>query len=129
MTETAKTIAGGCFCGALRYTLDDRAYRIGNCHCTMCRRVHAAPFVTWLVVPVERFRYTRGAPDVLRSSADGTRYYCAKCGTHIGCALGSHPESIDITLGSLDDPTRFAPQVDVFTDTQLEWTRHRTGVE
>jgi hypothetical protein len=120
-------IEGGCFCGALRYALDERAYRVGNCHCTMCRRVHAAPFVTWLVVPTGSFRYTRGAPTVLQSSADGTREYCAHCGTHIACALKSHPESVDITLGSLDDPSRFEPEVDVHTDTQLAWTRHANG--
>jgi hypothetical protein len=120
-------IEGGCFCGSLRYALDERSYRTANCHCTMCRRVHAAPFVTWLVVPTVSFRYTRGAAKVLRSSADGSRQFCADCGTHVACLLASHPESIDITLGSLDDPSRFTPEIDVYTDTQLPWTRHLTG--
>ena len=46
-------IEGGCFCKRIRYAIDDGEYLTANCHCTMCRRVHAAPYVTWLVVPVE----------------------------------------------------------------------------
>ena len=33
---------GGCFCGAIRYVIDDNDYGSGNCHCTMCRRTSGA---------------------------------------------------------------------------------------
>ena len=120
-------IAGGCFCGSLRYSIQRGDYVTANCHCTMCRRVHAAPFVTWLVVPVAQFAYTHGKPTTLASSAGGTRYFCDRCGTHIACVNVSHPDVVDVTLGSLDVPDAFAPTLDVFTDTQLAWTtRHAT---
>src|SRR4051794_40819330 len=114
-------IEGGCFCGALRFAIETGEYVTANCHCSMCRRVHAAPFVTWLVVPVERFGYTRGAPHALASSSEGTRYFCDRCGTHVACVNAVHPEVVDVTLGSLDAPEAFAPTLDVFTDTQLAW--------
>lgn len=47
-------IEGGRFCRRIRYAIDDGTYTAANCHCTMCRRIHAAPYVTWLVVPVVR---------------------------------------------------------------------------
>ena len=119
------SIDGGCFCGAVRFAIDAGAYLTVNCHCTMCRRVHAAPYVTWLVVPVERFRYTRGAPAELQSSADGTRYFCNRCGTHVGCVNASHPEYYDVSLCSLDAPDAFAPTREFFADTRLPWVaRH-----
>ena len=120
------TIDGGCFCGALRYAIEQGDYLTANCHCTMCRRVHAAPYVTWLVVPVERFRYTAGAPTELESSAGGTRYFCGRCGTHVACVNASHPEVIDVTLGSLDAPDRFVPTLDAYADTRLPWV-HGVG--
>ncbi len=116
-------IEGGCFCRKVRYAIDDGAYLSVNCHCTMCRRVHAAPYVTWLVVPAERFRYLTAAPTRLASSADGTRYFCAACGTHVACVNASHAEIIDVTVGSLDTPERFAPTRDVFGDTRLAWAQ------
>jgi len=115
------TIDGGCFCGALRFAIESGDYVTANCHCTMCRRVHAAPYVTWLVVPVARFRYTQGAPAELASSADGTRYFCSRCGTHVACVNASHPDVIDVTLGSLDAPAAFAPTIDAYADTRLPW--------
>jgi hypothetical protein len=113
-------IEGACFCGAVRYGIDDHPYRAVNCHCTMCRRVHAAPYVTWLVVPANRFRYLRTdglAP--LQSSAAGTRYHCTRCGTHVACVNSGHPDIVDVALGSLDDPARFTASFEVFTDTRL----------
>jgi len=112
-------IEGGCFCKRIRYAIDDGVYLSANCHCTMCRRVHAAPYVTWLVVPVDRFRYTGELPATLASSADGTRYFCRACGTHLACVNASHPEIVDVTVGSLDAPEAFVPTLEVFADTRL----------
>lgn len=115
-------IEGGCFCRQIRYAIDDGTYTAANCHCTMCRRIHAAPYVTWLVVPAERFRYTGELPARLVSSPGGSRDYCPSCATHITCVNASHPDRIDVAVGSLDSPESFKPVVDVFTDTRLPWT-------
>ena len=114
-------IRGGCFCGAIRYELDDGDYLTANCHCTMCRRPSAAPFVTWVVVPTNAFRYTRGEAKVLHSSANGTRYFCADCGSPLACTLRDRQGEIDITTGSLDDPNAFPPRLAVHEDTKLTW--------
>lgn len=112
---------GGCFCGHIRYRIDGDPLRVVNCHCTMCRRTSAAPFVTWLVVKKSAFNLTANAPKQLQSSDEGARYFCPNCGTPITCDLTTHPELIDVTLGSLDDPTPFEPDLDVFEDTRLPW--------
>ncbi len=114
-------IEGGCFCGAIRYQIDDGQYLTANCHCTMCRKTSAAPFVTWLVVPTGSFHYSKGKPEVLNSSDTGTRYFCSRCGTPVACVNSAHPDNIDITTGSLDAPEDYAPTVAVFEDTKLPW--------
>jgi hypothetical protein len=120
-------IEGGCFCKRIRYAIDDGAYVCANCHCTMCRRAHAAPFVTWLVVPLKHFRYTGAAPTRFASSSDGTRFFCPTCGTHVACVNASHPEVVDVTVGSLDAPEAFKPTLDVYTDTRLAWVPPAAG--
>ena len=114
-------INGGCFCGAIRYAIEDGDYIVANCHCTMCRKTSAAAFVTWIVVPQSQFQYTKGTPETLQSSKSGTRYFCGTCGTPILCSNSDHPKQVDITTGSLDDPGRFPPKYAVFEDTKLEW--------
>ena len=120
-------ITGGCFCGAVRYQIEQGSYTAANCHCTMCRRIHAAPYVSWLVVPIQKFSYQKGEPAQLNSSVFGRRYFCTHCGTHLACINESYPEIIDITIGSLDAPESFNPTMDVFEDTRLNWVKHHAN--
>ena len=112
-------IEGGCFCTKIRYAIDDGAYPSANCHCTMCRRIHAAPYVTWLAVPAARFRYSKGTPARIASSTNGSRYYCSACGSHLACTNTSHPERIDVSVGTLDAPEAQRPTRDVVVDARL----------
>ena len=116
-----KQIEGGCFCGSIRYTFEESDYPSGNCHCSMCRRTSAAPFVSWLVVPLNEFEYTKGKPKTLESSSHGTRYFCEECGTPVACILEKDPENIDVTICSLDQPENFEPKADIYLDTKLPW--------
>ncbi|MFP6816334.1 MAG: GFA family protein [Pseudomonadales bacterium] len=116
-------IEGGCFCGEVRYQLEDGDYRAGHCHCTMCRRTSGAAFVTWLVAPISGFKYTGAEPTLLQSSEHGNRYFCGKCGTPVVCINDTHPDDVDITVGSLDDPEAVNPGFEFYTDTRLSWVR------
>ena len=114
-------IEGGCFCGAIRYVVEGGNYLVANCHCSMCRKTSAAAFVTWMVVPTDSFRYVEGEPKVLRSSENGTRQFCSSCGTPVACINSTHPEQIDVTIGSLDSPEDYPPTMAVHEDTKLPW--------
>lgn len=113
---------GGCFCGQVRYEFEgDEKIPCADCHCTLCRRTSGAPYVSWLVVPEADFQYTGAAPKTIQSSANGTRFFCENCGTHVACMLSTHPEVVDLTLGSLDNPEAFTPIHTVFEDTRLSF--------
>ena len=114
-------IEGGCFCGQIRYAIEHGDYRVANCHCSMCRKTSAAAYVTWLVVPRRDFAYTQGTPSVLQSSAHGTRHFCQQCGTPLVFFETDRPDTLDVTVGSLDQPESFAPQKNVFEETRLSW--------
>ena len=117
-------IEGGCFCGNIRYAIaqpSESPYIVANCHCSMCRRISAAPFVTWMVVPKTAFNYTQGVPKTLHSSAKGTRYFCDNCGTPIACILADQAHDIDIPTGSLDRPDDYPAIFAVHEDSKLSW--------
>jgi len=117
------TERGGCFCGNIRYAFDSGQYRIANCHCEMCRRTSAAPFVTWVVVPKSNFAFTKGVAKKLQSSEHGTRYFCADCGTPLIFYTRQRPQDWDVTSCSLDEPELFVPTIAVHEESKLGWLK------
>lgn len=123
-TEAHETIAGGCLCSGVRYRVPHPFVgRIAHCHCTMCRRSSGAAALTWLTVRKDDFALTRGALRTYRSSAHAQRGFCPDCGSQITFYSSKAPELIDVTIGSLDTPERFAPGLHIWTDTRLPWLR------
>ncbi|MGH7789801.1 MAG: GFA family protein, partial [Candidatus Binatia bacterium] len=119
----AQVRLGGCFCGALRYRVAAVPAIVVHCHCSMCRRVAGAPFVTWATVARHAFAVTAGTPAVLRASPRAERTFCAACGTPLTFVDLAQPESIDVTVGSLDEPASLPPGQHIWTDSQLPWLR------
>jgi hypothetical protein len=97
-------LSGGCQCGAVRYALYAEPDRAGICHCRMCQKSVGGPFEAWANVRMENFAWTRGAPATFRSSSAAERGFCPRCGTSLYFAYVKRPESISVTIGSLDTP-------------------------
>ncbi|NQV68937.1 MAG: GFA family protein [Pseudohongiella sp.] len=114
---------GGCFCGKIRYEIADGEYLVVNCHCSICRKTSAAPFVSWITVPQEAFSYLTGTPELLQSSAKGSRHFCSDCGTPLTFITTERPTEIDITTGSLDNPEDAIPSIDIHEESRLNWLK------
>ena len=117
----SKKIEGGCFCGSVRYELPLNNYPSANCHCSMCRRLSGAPYVSWMSIPVRDFKYSQGKPTKIISSSHGSRYFCEHCGTPLVCILDEDPANIYITICSLDRPQEFEPKGDIYFKDRLPW--------
>ncbi|MCB1582563.1 MAG: GFA family protein [Marinicella sp.] len=120
----SKKIKGGCFCGAINFEFISGDYLVANCHCQMCRKTSAAPFVTWVVVPKANFNYTQGQPSILKSSEKGQREFCHQCGTPMVFRTSERPDVVDITTGCLENPNDFVPSVAVHDESKLKWLSH-----
>ncbi len=115
------TYTGGCLCGGVRYEASGPATNLCFCHCESCRRAAGAYAVPWGTFPRASFRLRRGDLAEYRSSAQVTRGFCARCGTTLTDSHDSRPAEIDVTLASLDDPARLAPQAHVWVSDKLPW--------
>ena len=112
--------AGGCLCGKLRFAARARPVWSGYCHCRMCQRSTGAPVLAWASVPAESFSYLEGSPSIYRSSASGQREFCGTCGAQIAFREGNAP-TVEINLGSLDEPGSVEPRVHIYTDSRIPW--------
>ena len=116
-------IEGGCFCGSIRYSFERKDYPSANCHCSMCRRISGAAFVSWIAVPSSSFNYTQGGPKKLVSSFHGARYFCQDCGTPLVCILEEDQKNTYVTICSLDNPQNFKPKDDLYAEDMLDWMK------
>lgn len=122
------TFVGGCFCGRVRYRAVGDVTNATHCHCADCRRAAGAPFVSWvLAVPAAAFSFTRGTPTVYRY--DGReRAFCGQCGTPLTFRADEWPGEVDVTVGSMDDPSLATPQDHLWTCDRLPWIKLADGL-
>ena len=91
------------------------------CHCTMCRRAHAAPAVAWAMFHESRVKFSKGQLKQFKSSEDAQRGFCPDCGTQISFTASFLPNLIDISVGSLDDPEAITPRFHYWHSKHLSW--------
>ena len=115
--------SGGCVCGAIRYECTAEPVAMFKCHCRDCQRATGGAFSAVVYVPAKAFTLTQGS---LRyyftpSAAGGhnKRGFCAECGSRI--SGGESADGIGINAGSLDDPSCFRPQMDIWTSDAQPW--------
>ena len=118
---TFAKVTGGCYCGAVRFQTDRAPLSATNCHCANCRRAVGAQAVAWITVNRSNFRYVKGTPKRYQTDTGAWRTFCDACGTSLTYEIGSRPDEIDITTGSLDEPEKFPPTKDFFSDEGLSW--------
>jgi hypothetical protein len=80
-----------------------------------------------VVIPAESFRITRGQLryHFTESMARGKhkRGFCPECGSRITGAESEAGDSpyVGVLAGSLDDPSWFSPQMDIFVSDAQPW--------
>lgn len=123
MMMISTSIEGSCACGAIRYRAVGKPMASMICHCQSCRRSAGSPVVAWLTFSKEAFRFIRGQPSVLQSSASATRTFCAACGTPLTYENTARALEVDVTTCSLDDPEGFPPSYHAWLHDDLSWVR------
>jgi hypothetical protein len=123
------TISGGCLCGRSRYRLGGVPQSLCYCHCASCRRASGAPLVAWGTFAYAQFELLAGSAYARYSSSPPVeRGYCASCGTALTYRHAQRAADIDVTLASLDEPGRFAPEFHVWVEDRLPWLRVADGL-
>ena len=109
-------LTGGCHCGAIRYRCSTPVHLPVYCHCRSCRRTTGAHATAWFSVPVTELQFGAMRPSAYHSSPGVTRTHCALCGTTLTYWSASSPDSIDVTVASLDAPALAAPGKHIWMD-------------
>jgi hypothetical protein len=117
-SDNAEVTTGRCMCGDVRFEYHGKPTETVHCHCESCRRHASSPFVTFVVIDKDAFRYTRGTPVLYKSSPSVKRTHCGRCGSPISY---EDDREFAIYACTLEDLTLVKPQAHIMVAERLPW--------
>jgi hypothetical protein len=118
-----KSFTGGCACGAIRYEVNAEPIAMFNCHCRDCQHASGGPYTGVVYMAAKAVKITKGSPRYYTTSSEAMggnkRGFCPDCGSRLfgGITDTGH----GITASSLDDPSLFKPQFEIWTSEAQPW--------
>lgn len=112
---------GGCLCGAVRWRARGTPKNVNHCHCEMCRRSSGAAFLTFATFATADVEFPGKPPTWRQSSAIARRGFCSSCGAALAWQSLKETDSIDLTVGTADEPARLAPREHLWTGSAISW--------
>jgi hypothetical protein len=85
----------------------------------MCQKATGGFFGPYVTARAEDLVWTRGERQRFQSSNKVWRGFCGACGTPLTFEQVSG--QIDVTIGSLDDPAPYGPQIQLGSPHKLPW--------
>ena len=120
----AQTYTGGCACGALRYEIAAEPLMAGHCQCRDCQRDSGTGHASQMAFPRSAAHLSGSATRWDKAAESGnlvTRAFCPTCGSPVFSTNNGMPELLFIRAASLDDPSRYKPQVVVWAKSGCRW--------
>ena len=125
-------IKGGCLCGAVRYTCDEKPLMVANCNCTHCQKQSGAAFSVNVVFPKGALKFTAGKTAVFQDTGGSGlpvyRHFCASCGSPIYSDIAAMPQVDILKAGTLDDTSWVKPQANVWCESAQRWVTHPDNI-
>ena len=120
------TRTGGCYCGAVRYSVEGELPYVVHCHCTNCRRSHGAAFFTAAFIASENFTVTAGEEHLALSpfpdAPAGGRIFCRLCGSRVFNKLEVlFPGIMNFPVATLDESPTELVGTHVNTESKEAW--------
>lgn len=124
-------IRGHCECGQVSFEADCEISDFSHCHCSQCRRLHGAAFVTFAEVETKKFRYVTGEDKikVYASSDDNDRVFCGTCGSNILVVSKAYPEFVYLSMGLVDENPDHPPAYHAYVSSKAPWHEITDGAE
>ena len=118
-------IAGGCRCGAVRYTLArDDLPAVYCCHCLDCQTWSASAFTEQAPVrdgeiavegPVAEYAF------ISPSGSTSRQFVCGTCHTRIYNTNTARPGLAIVRAGTLEDSARIVPRMHIWVERKQSW--------
>ena len=126
-------LAGSCFCGAVRFTVETRTpYPYRRCYCARCRKTAGGTGAAANVLAQTSTLQVTGADALTEFAApDATRTrFCSRCGSALYLTIDAVTDFVYPFASAIDTPLPEPPErLHVFTAEAPAWARPPSGPE
>lgn len=114
---------GSCLCKGAQYRIHGPLTDVLNCHCSMCRKLHASAFRTRAKVATKNWEWVSGEHLVkyYESSPGEHKGFCGVCGSSLLTRFDNNPDVIGFPLGTLDTDPGVKAERHVFVGSKAPW--------
>lgn len=114
---------GSCLCESVKYRISGPLSDVLNCHCSMCRKLHASAFRTRAKVATRDWETLQGAEYIkfYESSQGEHKGFCSECGSSLYTKFDAYPEVLGFPLGTLDDDPQVKATRHVYVGSKAPW--------
>jgi len=115
------SLVGQCYCGHIRYEVEDAFLYAANCHCSQCRRTTGSAFKPFAGIEREKLKLTEGKEALLIvGDAEGHDAHCGRCGSLLYSVVreGAY---VHVAMGTLVDAPSVRPDRHIFVGSKAPW--------
>lgn len=120
-----KAYTGGCACGAVRYEIAAEPVFSNHCQCRHCQQQSGTghgSYLTFADRKAVRLSGTATEWTIAGDSGNLKRHgFCPGCGAPVYLTFAAMPDLFTIHAASLDEPSRFTPQVVTYAARGHAW--------
>lgn len=121
----SKPYTGGCACGEIRYETSSTPIFENHCQCHDCQKRSGTGHGSYLTFANRADMKITGKASTWNvagdSGNDKIHAFCPTCGTLVYLSSVATPDMVAVAATSLDDPSRFNPQVVTYAIRGLAW--------
>ncbi len=115
-------IRGSCLCGGVRFEIEGKVSAIGQCHCSLCRKVSGAASNAVTLTARRSFRWVAGE-DLIQTFTKMTNWttsFCRVCGCP-GPELRANGKLFAVPAGGLDDDPVARVEQHIYVGSRAPW--------
>lgn len=119
--QADQRLIGQCYCGAVRYQVQDAFVYAANCHCSQCRRTTGSAFKPFAGIEREKLKVVQGAGGLLIvGEPEGHDAHCAACGSLLYSVVRDGA-FVHVAMGTLVDAPAIRPNKHIFVGSKAPW--------
>ncbi|MGL4766922.1 MAG: GFA family protein [Formosimonas sp.] len=114
---------GRCLCGNVQFSISSAPLAARICWCRTCQHISANGTFN-IMVALDGLTVTGELAEYQLTADSGnqnTRQFCATCGTQMFSRSSARPNFRVIRAGNLDNPSAFAPSMNIWTASAPTW--------